>query len=92
MESNQYRAVCGEPIEKLAPRRYRLVGHVVGRRLPFRVLKRDERVGEGVASNDQAVIAGEFKRNVALCVAGRIGNTQASNDLVASFDHFHLCP
>ncbi len=40
-------------------------------------------MGEGIASNDQAVAAGEFKRNVALCVAGRIDNTQTGDDLIA---------
>src|SRR6185295_11470880 len=76
VEADQLAAVSREPIQQREPRGRRLIRHMVSGRLPTGMLEGNERVGEGVASNDQPVATGEFERNVALCVARCVDDAQ----------------
>lgn len=60
VESDQLGAISGEPIKQLATRRRRLIRDVVGSRLPFGMLERNQRVSDDVAADDQPVAAGEL--------------------------------
>ena len=53
---------------------------------------RSAAAAEGVSPEfiRDGIAAGEFQRDVALCMAWRIDNMQTRNDLIARFDHFHL--
>lgn len=71
MEADQAAAVGGQTIEQGAAGRGGLIRHMVGHWPPVRMLERDQRMGQSVAANQQAVGARHLKRYMALGVAGR---------------------
>ena len=90
VEANQPRTISGKPVEQPATRRRRLIRHVVRDRLPFRMLERNQRVGQDVAAHDQSVATGKLNRYVTLRVAGRIDDAQAGDYFIAGVEQADL--
>src|SRR3982074_1287229 len=92
MGTDQPPLVGGKLVEKPQPGCYPAIRFVVDRYSPRWILEGNNRVGQRVPADHEAVAAAPLQRDAALGVAGRLEHADAADDLVAAPRHSHLVP